>query len=185
MVRVCTHLHHRSILIAHIATRRDDKHNISATHAYVHAHTRTSAQCANVMYRLTHNQLQKLKTKVFWLLIGTNDFSALQCSSDAVTAGNIAIVQQLQKLRPKARVVINSILPRDSAYMDLIRQTNKRLNCYAQQTENVDYFDATSIFYDDAKEELQHLPDELHPDAEGARAWGKQIVQRVEEILKE
>ena len=64
-----------------------------------------------MLYRLQNGELpDTLNPKVFWILIGTNDLGAYQCSAEAVAAGNIRIVQELQAKRPRAKIVLNSIL---------------------------------------------------------------------------
>jgi lysophospholipase L1-like esterase len=140
-------------------------------------------RCRNVLYRLQHELLgDDLDPKVFWLLIGTNDFGGDACTVEAVVAGNIAIVEELLRLRPHATVVINGLLPRDQFIWRHAAKVNNRLECYAAMTEGVDYFDAKDIFMLPNKTIL-HMPDHLHPDEEGHRLWGAAIVEKVLQII--
>mmetsp|Transcript_11089 Transcript_11089/g.30638 ORF Transcript_11089/g.30638 Transcript_11089/m.30638 type:complete len:342 (-) Transcript_11089:91-1116(-) len=141
--------------------------------------------CSNLLYRLDHDQLQGLQTKVLWVLIGTNDLGRERCTSEAPTAGNIAIVERLRELQPNARIVINSVIPRHSKFTSMIDTMNRRLQCYAATQHNVEYFDATPIFRDPETQALRYMSDQLHPDGSGAMVWGTQIVQRVREIIAE
>jgi lysophospholipase L1-like esterase len=146
----------------------------------------SSERCRNVLYRLQNGLLgNDLRPKVFWLLIGTNDLGHVFCSVEAIVAGNIAIIQEIKKLRPDATVVVNSLLPRVptnwTAWISL-SEINHRLECYASMTEGVKFFNATDMFMD-SDGTIHHLPDALHPDAEGYKRWGTAILEKVLEVL--
>jgi hypothetical protein len=90
----------------------------------------------NVLYRLQNNALGEeddsnndgrriLDPKVFWLTIGTNDYGGECCSSENIVVGNIAIVRELQLLRPDATVVINGILPRGKSFDSVLLPVNE------------------------------------------------------------
>jgi lysophospholipase L1-like esterase len=145
-------------------------------------------QCRNALYRLQDGVLgddddsSSFSPKVFWLLIGTNDLGGKWCSVDAIVAGNIAIVEELKRQRPNATVVVNGLLPRLPWLWKYELLINERLECYANMTEGVEYFDATDIFMmPDGT--LQNLEDNLHPSVEGHRLWGTAIVEKVLEIV--
>ena len=130
------------------------------------------------MYRIEHGGIGNLQPAVWWVLVGANDLTDDFCNVDAIVAANIAVVEKLLELQPDSTVVINSQLPRTPTYWQYLSQVNERLACYAAVSHHVDFFDATDIFMT-PDGHLQHLPDDVHPDAEGSRIWGKQIVQRV------
>jgi hypothetical protein len=101
-----------------------------------------------------------LDATVFWLLIGTNDLGADLCSAEAVAAGNIRIIEEIRSRRPNAKIVLNSILPRSCHIGDDIYkkcgfawETAAKLNywmaCYAETSEHVEFFNATSLFLKD------------------------------------
>jgi lysophospholipase L1-like esterase len=145
-----------------------------------------------VIFRLQNGELPKiLNPKVWWLLIGTNDLGADNCSVESIVAGNLAIIKEIQRRRPDAKIVLNSLLPRtqreDGSLDDLwgqIDAINRCLEGFAQRMEGVDFFNATDIFLNDEGDiELDLLPDRLHPSGTGARLWGKQIVKRVQQML--
>jgi lysophospholipase L1-like esterase len=143
-------------------------------------------RCRHLLYRLQDGVLgESFSPKVFWLLIGTNDLGGEWCNVDAIVAGNIAIVEELLKLRPDtATIVINSLLPRSNPLLwkyELL--INERLECYANVTEGVEFFDASDIFMMSNNGTLQHLEDGLHPNVEGHRLWGTAIVEKVLEIV--
>jgi lysophospholipase L1-like esterase len=118
---------------------------------------------------------------MFWLLIGTNDLAGLECSVESIVAGNIAIIEELKSMRPEVTVVINSLLPRLAKYWRFLSSVNDRLECYANTTSGVEFFNATDLFAGPDLT-LLHLPDELHPDADGSRIWARAIADKVLEL---
>jgi len=106
----------------------------------------------------------------YWILIGTNDIGA-GCSGDAVVAGNIRVVSELQhhvkkhhqqlsrdSLRRGFRttpptIVLNSLFPRtnrellhNSPHWKMMQDVNQRLECYAAITPGVVFVNTTDIF---------------------------------------
>ena len=145
-----------------------------------------------MIFRLQNGELPtNLNPKVWWLLIGTNDLGADNCSVESIVAGNLAIIKEIQRRRPDKKIVLNSLLPRtrreDGSLDDLwgrIVQVNQCLEGFAQRMEGVEFFNATNIFLkDEGNIDLDLLPDRLHPSGMGARLWGKQIVKHVKHML--
>lgn len=58
---------------------------------------------------------ETLTSKVFWLLIGTNDLSRGGCSEEAVLLGILRLADEIHFQHPNAVVVIQGILPRTSS----------------------------------------------------------------------
>ena len=116
------------------------------------------------------------------MLIGTNDIGGDHCSEEAIVSGNINIVQEILRQRPNATVVINSILPRAPPSWDHLVKVNERLSCYAQSTNQVEFFNATDIFLL-GNQSLVGLMDGVHPSTEGSQRWGEAIVDKVLEIV--
>jgi lysophospholipase L1-like esterase len=142
-------------------------------------------RCANTLYRLQHNGIGNLHPKVWWVLIGTNDLGGEWCSEEAILAGNIAIVQELQRLRPEAVIVINSILPKNDNEWPHLMRVNERLQCYAASTPRVEFFNSTDIFRNATDGSLMNLMDGLHPSESGSMVWGTAIVKRVLGIIQQ
>jgi lysophospholipase L1-like esterase len=70
---------------------------------------------ANLLWRMQHGELpQSLNSKVFWLLIGTNDLSRGGCSEEATVLGILRTVEEIAFSNPGSVVVIQGILPRSS-----------------------------------------------------------------------
>jgi lysophospholipase L1-like esterase len=146
------------------------------------------------LYRLQNGELpDTLSTKVFWILIGTNDFGALHCSGESIAAGYIRIVQYLQTQRPDAKIVLNSILPRGKngnlfaapSGWDELDALHHRLECFATVTPNVEFFNATGMFLlpDGENQNPDYFQDAVHPSAAGCQVWGQAIVETVTELL--
>ena len=143
-----------------------------------------------------------LNPKVWWLLIGTNDLGSDSCSGDAITVGNIRIVEEIRRQHPTTPIVINSLLPRareellhHNRLWTILSQVNHRLECYAKTQTNVSFFNATSLFvYEDLQNEADYgvetyinetlMPDYVHPSGVGALLWGQQIVEKVLNLTK-
>ncbi|KAG7351026.1 GDSL family lipolytic protein [Nitzschia inconspicua] len=148
-----------------------------------------------LLYRLENGELPKsLHAKVYWILIGTNDLT-MQCSVEAVVAGNIRVVQELQRSKPEATVVLNSILPRgdqgeddltDSVMWQNIQSVNEWLQCYAESTMGVEFYDATSLFTKAYNGDIHQIEDyfydDVHPSEEGSKGWAQAIKQRIDEL---
>lgn len=148
---------------------------------------------SNVLYRIQNGELPvNLKVPVIWINVGINDLAYYNCNADGVVAGNIAIVKAIQQIRishdQPTRIVINSLVP-SPLLSDEVRQVNKRLHCYAKQTPNVDFFDATSLFDtsggDGLNPDLSLFADDINLNAEGYDLWGKAIVRQVLRIFEE
>ena len=164
----------------------------------------------NLLWRLQNGELPRnLKSKVLWVLIGTNDFlkeGLKQCSDEVVFMGIQRIVEELMLLRPSSTIVINGLLPRaicqdqgrlyqkeNKTVMDAINNVNQDIKEYCEQHENLEYFDPRHIFVGSDPELgdgrfSEYIPekmmyDRLHPTALGYRKWGNRIVQELRTIL--
>lgn len=138
-----------------------------------------------------------LQSKVWWLLIGTNDLASGGCTPETVLIGIINIVKEIQIHNQDTTVVVNSILPRpgDDASGKLYGQLwkdivwiNERVECYVKGVERVQFFNATNLFLkDDDKQCINEtlMRDMLHPTAEGSRVWGTEILKRVKKLVQD
>jgi lysophospholipase L1-like esterase len=137
-----------------------------------------------------------LQSGVFWVLIGTNDLGGDHCSTESIVAGNIQIVETIRSLRPNAKVVVNSILPRGDPGTDLftgksswptVATINRWLECYANENHNVEFFNGTSTFLQPTPNETttvkEYYSDAVHPSRTGHAVWAAAIVERVLELV--
>lgn len=147
-------------------------------------------RCPQVLYRLQNGEMPNtLQPEIWWILVGTNDKGGDLCKNEEVIVGIITIVEFILEKRPLATVVINSLLPRGNMdrlyWWDDYTAINKALECYASEQEQVEFFNATSIFVTKNGKALNIslMPDELHPEEIGSWVWGRAIVAKVQEIL--
>ena len=160
-----------------------------------------------------------LQSPIFWLLIGTNDLGNTWCSPDAVVLGILRNVLELRKRYPGSIIVLNALLPRSFAkngdpykgkkvsskkYLpelySAILDINKTLKAYAEQHENVEYFDVNYLFFQNAVENdigIEHnekkkkavinqelMYDFLHPSPKGYDLIGDAIAEKIDTLLK-
>lgn len=166
----------------------------------------------NLLWRIQNGELpESLEAKVFWLLIGTNDFlknGHEHCSAEVVTMGIKRVVEEVRILKPGAIVVINLILPRapetqtgllygdeeTRSVTDAINEVNHELKvfCNSSKHENFLCFDASDIFVKHNQtlgtgKDNEYIPnylmkDYLHPTSMGYSLWGEKIVEKLRNI---
>ncbi|KAL3822593.1 hypothetical protein ACHAXA_006378 [Cyclostephanos tholiformis] len=67
---------------------------------------------ANVLWRLQHDEMPyDFNPKVWWLVLGMNDLTRMQCSEEIVVLGILRVVEEIMLRKPDALIVINSLLP--------------------------------------------------------------------------
>lgn len=164
------------------------------------AHGIGGDRCANLLYRIENGEMPKnFDPKVWWILIGTEDWKA-GVQSNAIVSGIIKIALTIREARPEAHIVINSILPRGNEEQDgnphyeSLHDINQKLECFVSsenernqedaETTEISFFNATNIFLFRDPEvgyfvNSALLPDYVHPSAQGEEIWGRQIVKEV------
>jgi len=67
---------------------------------------------ANVLWRLQHDEMPyDFNPKVWWLVLGMNDLTRMQCSEEIVVLGILRVVEEIRLRKPDAKIVINGLLP--------------------------------------------------------------------------
>ena len=108
--------------------------------------------------------------------------------------GIIEVVKEVKKKRPSAHIVVNTILPRTNDPDALLNGTlwqdlvwiNERIECYCQGTDGVEFYNATDLFVTEDGMHLNttlFLDDGVHPDPKGMRAWGREIMEKVKDLM--
>ena len=164
------------------------------------AHGIGGDRCASLLYRLENGEMpQNFNPKVWWILIGTQDWKA-GIQSDAIVSGIAKIALAIRKIHPHSHIVINSILPRGNEerygnpHYESLHDINHKVNCFVG-SENarrkadtsipeLTFFNATDIFLFRDPEvgyfvNSALLPDYVHPSAQGEEIWGRKIVKEV------
>uniref|UniRef100_A0A6U2ZR75 SGNH hydrolase-type esterase domain-containing protein n=1 Tax=Entomoneis paludosa TaxID=265537 RepID=A0A6U2ZR75_9STRA len=79
----------------------------------------------NVLWRLLHGEMTpELNPKIWWLSLGMNDLSRMQCSEEVVVMGILRVVEELLEAKPTAQIVINSLFPMSMVRGGLYPQRN-------------------------------------------------------------
>ena len=157
-----------------------------------------SNKIPHLLYRLMNGELPaSLQPKIYWVLIGTND-ARMGCSSDVIAAGNIRIVQELQRhSSTRIPVVVNSLLPRGTqalssprnALWRILSTANQQLACYAALKPDVFFANVTDKFVVTRPDGSVMIhperfsKDNLHTSALGSLVWQEFISDKANSLL--
>merc|ERR1712032_988432 len=62
--------------------------------------------------KIQHDEMPyDFNPKVWWLVLGMNDLTRLQCSEEIVVLGVLRVAEEIKLRKPDAKIVINSLLP--------------------------------------------------------------------------
>ncbi len=124
----------------------------------------------NILARLP--DLANTRPSQIYLMAGVNDLK--MGASDAEIVWNVQrIITQLQAMHPKAKIIVESILPTRSPRIpnDRIAGINRQLSAIAQQS-GATYLDLFSQFADQDGQILsEYTTDGVHLSAQGYSAW--------------
>ncbi len=140
----------------------------------------------HVLWRVTEGrELQDLKPKVIVLQAGGGNLSAN--SADEIVEGVTALVAELGRQKPEAKVLLLGLLPRgaraDDKFRDKIKAVNQGL-AKLDDGKRVRYLDAGPRFLDKMGNLTEALmPDGLHPSAAGYAALAEAIGGPLGELL--
>jgi len=138
-----------------------------------------------VLYRLQNGEGQGFQPKAIVLMIGTNN--AANCSSAEIAEGVGAVVLEMRRDFPDAKILLLGIFPRgnpDTPVRKIVLDVNPiiaRLN----DGRHVFYLDIGSKFLD-PNGELQPdiMADKLHPNQKGYEIWAQAIQGQLAEMMK-
>lgn len=140
----------------------------------------------NVLWRLQHGAVDGIVPKVVVMMIGTNNTGA--CSAPDITLGITAIVLELKKRLPQAKILLLGVFPRGEKpgpQRDKIAAVNAgiaRLNA----PPSITYLDLGPKFL--TPEGLitkDIMPDFLHPNEKGYRIWAEAMEPTLRKLLEE
>jgi lysophospholipase L1-like esterase len=141
----------------------------------------------HVLWRLIEGkELQEVKPKVVVVQVGGNNLAAN--AAEDIVEGVAAVVKELNREKPTAKVLLLGLLPRGSKandkFRDKIKEVNKGVAALADG-KAVRYLDTGAKFLDKNGDLIDNLmPDGIHPSAEGYAAWAEAIKGPLEEMLK-
>jgi WD40 repeat protein len=141
----------------------------------------------HVLWRLQDGQeLVGLRLKVIVLLIGTNN--TLSNSAADIAEGITAIVRELRRQQPQARILLLGLFPRRPAatnpVREKIRDVNRRI-AKLDDGSNVRYLDFGDRFLQaDGTLSKEVMPDYLHLSDKGYQIWADAVQPLLNDLLK-
>jgi len=138
-----------------------------------------------VLYRLKHGEGQGFSPKAVMLMIGTNNTGRNTAAEIAEGIG--AIVLELQKDFPKAKILLLGIFPRGTAN-DPVRATIAEINSIIARLhdgDRVHYLDIGAKFLDASGNiPREVMSDALHPTTRGYEIWAEAVKEPLERLIK-
>lgn len=140
----------------------------------------------HVLWRLNNGNLKKIKPKLAVIMIGTNNLG--NSPEEDIAAGIGGIVETLRKKKPKTKILLLAIFPREEKPGEL-RAKSERIN---QQIAKLN--DGKHVFYLDIGPKFTQpdgslskdiMPDFLHLSEKGYEIWAQSIEPKVAELMKD
>lgn len=139
-----------------------------------------------VLYRLQHGEGQGFSPKAVMLMIGTNNIGRNNAAEIAEAIG--AIVLEMQKDFPKAKILLLGVFPRSTAN-DPARATIAEINSIIARLhdgDRVHYLDIGAKFLDAAGNiPPDVMSDALHPTTKGYEFWAEAVKEPLAGLLKD
>jgi lysophospholipase L1-like esterase len=138
-----------------------------------------------VLYRLQNGEGQGFQPKAIMLMIGTNNYTT--CTSAEIAEGVGAIVLELRKDFPAAKILLLGIFPRGTPG-DVARRTVQDVNpiiAKLHDGQHVFYLDIGAKFLDaDGVLQPDIMADKLHPNEKGYVIWAEAVKAPLAELMK-
>ena len=137
-----------------------------------------------VLWGLQNGEGQGHKPKAVMLMIGTNNGSN---SAEEVAEGVGAIVFELRKDFPNAKILLLAIFPRGPGTNDSTRVKNEQTNkiiAKLNDGKHVFFMNINDKFLDAQGRLIGFRGDNLHPTAVGYEAWAKAVAPTLEKWAK-
>jgi len=137
-----------------------------------------------VLWRITHGELETIKPKVVVIMIGTNN---LGDPVEATAGGVAAIVNTVREKQPQAKILLLAIFPRAPKASDKARIKNDQVNALLAKLDdgkNVKFLDIGSSFLDkEGNLPPEIMKDYLHPGEKGYEVWAQAMNPTLSELL--
>jgi lysophospholipase L1-like esterase len=138
-----------------------------------------------VLYRLQNGEGQGFSPKAVMLMIGTNNTRANSAAEIAEGVG--AIVAELQKDFPQAKILLLGIFPR-STPVDPVRAQIAEINAIIAKLDDgnkVRYLDIGKVFLDaNGVIAPDIMSDGLHPTTKGYELWAAAVQEPLAALMK-
>jgi lysophospholipase L1-like esterase len=144
----------------------------------------------NVLWRLTHGELEGISPKVAVVLIGTNNRTgtknARQNTPAEIAEGVTAICRIIHKKRPTCKILLLGVLPRSpERFVKPIQEIN-RLLAPLDKKNYITFLNMGDQFADQTglpKKEL--MCDTAHPNAAGYQVWAETMEPVLTKLLND
>jgi lysophospholipase L1-like esterase len=144
-----------------------------------------------VLYRLQNGEGQGFSPKAVMLMIGTNNigggFGGAGNTAAEIAEGIGAVVLELQKDFPKAKILLLGVFPRSTAN-DPVRATIAQINSIISRLDDGDrvhYLDIGAKFLDaDGNIPRDVMSDALHPTTKGYEIWAQAVKEPLENLMR-
>lgn len=139
-----------------------------------------------VLWRMQNGELDGFQAKLVVLMLGTNNIN--RNANDDIAEGDRAIINEILKRQPQAKVLLLGVFPRgaepDNPFRASIRAINAKLATFADN-KRVFYMDIGDKFLlPDGTLPTDIMPDGLHPNTKGYQIWAEAVIGRVKELLQ-
>lgn len=138
-----------------------------------------------VLYRLQNGEGQGFQPKAIMLMIGTNNTGGRN-SAPEIAEGIGAVVLEMRKDFPDAKILLLGIFPRSGAN-DPVRSTIAEINqriAKLDDGKHVFYLDIGAKFLDDQGNiPREIMSDGLHPSPKGYEIWAEAVKEPLAKLL--
>jgi lysophospholipase L1-like esterase len=138
-----------------------------------------------VLYRLQNGEGQGFSPKAVMLMIGTNNTGRNTAAEIAEGIG--AVVLELQKNFPKAKILLLAVFPRSTSN-DPVRATLAEINAIIAKLHDGDrihFLDIGAKFLDAGGNIPKDvMSDALHPSAKGYEIWAEAVKEPLANLMK-
>jgi len=138
-----------------------------------------------VLWGLQNGEGQGHKPKAVMLMIGTNNTGS--STGPEIAEGVGAVVYELRKDFPDAKILLLAIFPRGANARDSSRMKNEEANkiiARLHNGKNVFFMNINDKFFDAEGNLLGFRPDNLHPNAQGYEIWASAIADTLKSWVK-
>ena len=140
----------------------------------------------NVIWRLTHGNLGKIKPKVAVLMIGTNNTGHFMQDPVEVAAGVEEILTILKRELPQTKIILHGIFPRGAGVLDEARLNNIAINQMIGRFDDgqqVHFLEIGQTFLEpDGAISKEIMPDLLHLSPAGYERWAQALEPKLKEL---
>lgn len=143
----------------------------------------------NVLWRLQHGEVDGLAPKVAVLMIGTNNTGDRNDDPETTAAGIKAIIDDLGRRLPDAKVLLLAVFPREEQPSAFLRRLNEKVNeriAGFADGRRVFFANINASFLDaDGRLSRGVMPDLLHPQEKGYEIWARSMEPILQKLLTE